>query len=179
MKLNTLTPLSLLAAAILCLPGCQDAATTADSEPVSDLPPSTMDDHDAHAHPSEGPHHGDLVELGNEEYHGEVVHNEDTGDLSIYILDGAATSQVSIDATELVINVKHDGKPKQFTLTAKPDDGDEPGKSSRFVSADKELAEHLDAENSSPQMVVKINGKSYRGEIHHDHDHEGHDHAHH
>ena len=160
--------------------GCTDTAETTDgnSAPGTDLPPGTMDDHAGHAHPSEGPHNGDLVELGNEEYHGEVVHNEDADALEIYILDGSATKQVAIDATELTINVSHDSKPEQFTLTAKPDEGDEAGKSSRFVSDDKELMEHLDEEGTNPRMVVKINGKSYRGEITHSHDHEGHDHGH-
>lgn len=184
MKLNKLTWLPLMAVTAFTLAGCQDAAEpTGGDAPVSDLPPPTMDDHAGHdhgehGHPSEGPHHGDLVELGNEEYHGEVVHSDDTGTLEIYILDGAATKQVAIDATELTINLSHDGKPEQFVLTAKPDEGDEAGKSSRFVSDDKELAEHLDEEGTNPRMVVKINGKSYRGEIKHDHDHEGHDHGH-
>jgi hypothetical protein len=179
MKLNRLTWLPLIAVATFSLAGCQDAAEpTGATGPVSELPPPTMDDHAEHAHPSEGPHHGDLVELGNEEYHAEVVHNEDAGTLEIYILDGAATKQVAIDATELTINVTHDGKPEQFILTAKPDQADEAGKSSRFLSDDKELAAHLDEEGTNPKLVVKINGKSYRGEIKHDHDHEGHDHAH-
>ena len=187
MKLNSVTWLPLMAMAVMTFSGCQDAADqTAGTGTVSELPPGTMDDHDDHeghdhgdhGHPSEGPHHGDLVELGNEEYHAEVVHNDDAGTLEIYILDGAATKQVAIDATELTINVSHDGKPEQFVLAAKPDKGDEAGKSSRFVSDEKELAEHLDEEGTSPRMVVKINGKSYRGEIKHDHDHEGHDHGH-
>ncbi|MEZ6127364.1 MAG: hypothetical protein R3C59_01615 [Planctomycetaceae bacterium] len=176
MKIATSLCMTILAAS-LCLVGCQDADnSTTTSAPVSGMPPSTMDDHDAHAHPSEGPHHGDLVELGNEEYHGEIVHSEATGELTIYILDGAAVRQVAIDATELVVNVKHEGSPKQFTLTASPDEGDETGRTSRFVSADQELSKHLDTEGTNPQMVVKINGKSYRGEIRHNH--EGHDHAH-
>ncbi|HIF01079.1 MAG TPA: hypothetical protein EYG03_05485 [Planctomycetes bacterium] len=180
MKTITTTWLPLIAVAVISVTGCQESVESpVSSSPVSTLPPDTMgdpDDHDAHAHPSEGPHHGDLVELGNEEYHAEVVHDEDHGRLEIYILDGSATKQVAIDTTELTINISHDGQPEQFILTAKPDEGDEDGKSSRFVSDDKELAEHLDEEGTSPRMVVKINGKSYRGEIKHDHDHEGHDH---
>lgn len=180
----TTTWLPLIAMAAFTIVGCQDPAEPIGGDaPVSELPPGTMDDHsghdhDEHAHPSEGPHHGDLVELGNEEYHAEVVHNEEAGTLEIYILDGTATKQVAIDATELTINVSHDGKPEQFVLAAKPDEGDDAGKSSRFVSDDKELAEHLDEEDTNPRMVVKINGKSYRGEIKHDHEHEGHDHGH-
>ncbi len=169
------TTLSLLTLTLML--GCQDAGQPAGggSAAISDLPPATMDDHAGHAHPSEGPHHGDLVELGNEEFHGEVVHDEEHGTVEIYILDGSATKQVAIDAQELTINVTHDGKPEQFTLAAKPDTGDEAGKSSRFVSDDKELAVHLDEHDAHPKLVVKINSKSYRGDIKHDHDHKDHD----
>ena len=138
--------------------------------------PSTMDAHDNHAHPTEGPHHGDLVELGNEEYHAEILHDEDAGTVTIYVLNGAATEQVPIEATEVTINAKHDGKPEQFTLAASPDADDPQGKSSRFVSNDEELVHHLDEEGAEPRLVLTINGKSYRGTISHDHDHEGHDH---
>lgn len=193
MKSTTSTWLPLITLAALTFAGCQDAAEpTAENAVAGDLPPGTADnhsghdhsghghdhDHSEHAHPAEGPHHGDLVELGNEDYHAEVVHNHDTGTLEIYILDSAATKQVAIDATELTINLSHDGRPEQFVLAAKPDEGDEAGHSSRFVSDNKALAAHLDEDDTNPRLVVKINGKSYRGEIKHDHDHEGHDHAH-
>lgn len=173
--------LPLLAVATMSITGCQETTeTSAGTDPISALPPDTIGDHDehdhaVHAHPSEGPHHGDLVELGNEEFHAEVVHDEVHATVTIYILDGSATRQVATDASELIINVTHDGNPMQFLVAAKPDDGDESGRSSRFVSEDKELAGHLD-DRSSPRLVVKINGKSYRGEIAHSHDHAGHSH---
>ena len=174
MKLKKLTWLPLMTFATLTFGGCQETETTGCADPISELPPATMDDHDDHAHPSEGPHHGDLVELGNEEYHAEVVHNEGAGTVEIYILNGAAAKQVAIDATELTINVTHDGKPEQFILTAKPDKADNTGKSSRFVSDGTQLASRLDEETTSPKLVVQINGKSYRGEIKHNHDHDDH-----
>jgi len=154
--------------------GCGGEAST--SGPETGSPPATLDDHAGHDHPSEGPHHGALIELGNEEYHAELVHDEDAGTVTIYILDGAAKTQLPIDATEVTINAKHDGKPEQFKLPASPDARDPQGKSSRFVSNDAELAHHLDEEGAEPRLVLSINGKSYRGTITHDHDHEGHDH---
>jgi hypothetical protein len=180
MKTITTTLLPLFAVVLVAVTGCQETVESPGSaSPVSALPPDTLSDpqdHGAHAHPSEGPHHGDLVELGNEEYHAEVLHDEEHSSIEIYILDGSATKQIAIDTTELTVNISHDGQPEQFILTAKPDEGDEDGKSSRFVSDDKELAEHLDEDGASARLVVKINGKSYRGEIKHDHD--GHDHGH-
>ncbi len=136
-------------------------------------PPPTVDAHAGHAHPTEGPHHGDLIELGNEEYHGELLH--DAQSVTIYILNGAADKQVPIDATEVTINTKHDGQPEQFKLAAKPDASDPQGQSSCFVSNNPKLAGHIDEDGAEPRLVVTINGKSYRGEIRHDH--AGHDHA--
>ncbi|XZE35786.1 hypothetical protein SH501x_001328 [Pirellulaceae bacterium SH501] len=161
-----------------CFLGCNQKA--ADSFTGSDgpstiamdmPPPPTVE---IHSHPSEGPHHGSLIELGKEEFHAELVHDDKS--VTIYILDGSAKEAVLIDSKELVINLLHEGKPEQFRLTANPDTNDPPGKSSRFTSADEELAGHIDDDSSSPKLSVTINGKAYRGVI--QHDHAGHDHKH-
>ncbi len=138
-------------------------------------------DHGAHEHPSHGPHEGDLVELGKEEFHAEVVHDHDAASVTIYILDSAAKKAVPIEAKQVVVNLKHEGKGEQFTLAASPDAGEAEGASSRFVSTDKEFAEELDHNHGDATLVVTIKGKQYRGKITHDHeghDHEGHDHKH-
>ncbi len=171
---------SLLAASLSLLAiGCDPKSPTTENSPGSsgeaivmdDLPPATVD---VHAHPSEGPHHGTLVELGNEEFHAEVVH--DTQSITVYMLDEGATKAVPIDAKELTINLMHDGTPEQFKLVASPDAGDPSGKSSRFTLADAELVGHIDDESAAPKLTVTISGTPYRGEIKHDHD--GHNHAH-
>lgn len=157
--------------------GCGDAKTdsktaskTTTSKTISGMPPGTP-----HGHPSEGPHDGHLIELGDEEYHAEVTHPEDDKDaklITIYVLDSSAKKAVPIEATEVMINVKHDGKPEQFKLTASPDAeaGDADGKSSRFVSTDEELVHHFSEPFIHGTLVLKISGKSFRGEIdiHHD-----------
>ncbi|MCA9082805.1 MAG: hypothetical protein KDA81_02060 [Planctomycetaceae bacterium] len=178
MKPASLASLLILNVAIFCHIGCQEESGTATgSMPSSELPPDTLSDHDHdHAHPTEGPHHGDLVELGNEEYHAEIVHDDQSGSVTVYILDGSATKMVPIDAKQATINLVHDGQPEQFVLNASPDTADPEGKASRFVSDDKELSTDLDREGAEPKLVVEINGKSYRGEI--QHSHEGHDHDH-
>ena len=75
-------------------------------------PPSTVE---VHSHPSEGPHHGTLVELGKEEFHAELVH--DAKSVVIYILDSVAKNAVPIDASEVIVNLLHDG-PKADALSA-------------------------------------------------------------
>ena len=168
-SLSTLVVLSFTLVAISVL-GCsgEPSSETTGSGPETSGPPDTV----GHAHPTEGPHHGDLIELGNEEYHAEILHDESAGTVTIYVLDSGATKQVPIDASEVTINAKHDGQPEQFKLAAAPDTNDPQGKSSCFVSNDEELAHHLDEEGAEPRLVLTINGKSYRGVI--THDHEGH-----
>jgi uncharacterized lipoprotein NlpE involved in copper resistance len=137
----------------------------------------TMDEH-GHDHPSEGPHHGSLIELGKEAYHAELVHDEKTGSVTIYILDSAAKKSVPIKAESVLINAKHDGKGAQFTLAAAPESTDPAGQSSRFSTQEKTLGEVLDEEGTTARLVLEIDGKSYSGEISvHDHDHD-HKHAH-
>lgn len=143
-------------------------------------PPATVEiGHDDHAHPSEGPHGGSLIELGNEEYHAELVHDDASHTVTVYLLDSSAKKSVPIYATEILVNLSHDGKAEQFPLRSGPQSTDPTGKSSRFASTETELAEDLDDDAVKAQLVVEIGGKQYRGEIHHDHDahdHEGHEH---
>lgn len=168
---------AVLAVLAMALAGCTSEGTKPGA-PASTSPAASADPHAGHAHPTEGPHHGELIELGNEEYHAELLHDDSS--VTIYVLNGAADKQFPIEATEVVINTTHDGKPEQFTLVAKPDVSDPAGKSSCFVSEDTGLVHHIDEEHASHRLALTINGKPYRGEIshHHDgHDHRGHDHA--
>jgi hypothetical protein len=178
MKMMSKPFVKIVVVSLSMLVGCDKVGSQPESSntPASSLsmdmpPPATVE---IHAHPSEGPHHGSLVELGKEEFHAELVH--DSKSVTIYILDSDAKAAVPIDSPELVINIVHDGKPEQFKLTAVPDDGDPSGRSSRFVSNDTELASHVDDEKALPKLSVSINGKPYRGVI--SHNHSGHDHAH-
>lgn len=180
--MKTLAPLTsvvaLLTAALLV--GCGSEPEKAASDDVPDMPPATVETGEGHDHPTKGPHGGELIELGNEEYHAELLHpaGHDEGDaevVTVYILDGSAKKTVDIEATEITMNLKHDGKPEQFKLAASPDAGDAEGKSSRFISRDKELLEHFREEEIECRLVAMINGKSYNGQLHHHHD--GHEHA--
>lgn len=167
-----LTSMVVLSSAFLV--GCGSDADQTASDGLPDMPPATVETA-GHDHPSEGPHHGHLIELGNEEYHGELVHDEESGTVTIYILDGSATKSVPIKAAEITVNLKHDGQGEQFKLAASPDESDPEGMSSRFVSNDEELGEDLHHEDTEAHVVLMIGEKSYRGKIEHEHDH-GHDH---
>lgn len=138
-------------------------------------------EHD-HAHPSEGPHGGELIELGNEAYHAEMLHDEAAGNVTIHVLDSSAVEPVAIEATEVTINVKRNDVGTQYMLAAAPEATDPARKSSRFVVADSSLL--ADMESGAPaQLVVRIAGAQYRGDIVHNHEHghadeEDHEHDH-
>lgn len=129
-----------------------------------------------HAHPEHGPHAGMLIELGEEEYHGELVHDEKAGTVTVYLLDGAGKNSVGIEAAEVTINVKQGEKASQFKLAASRESTDPEGKSSKFVSSEKALGEALDDEKAEAHLVVSIGGKQFRGKIDAHHDHAGHSH---
>lgn len=167
------------AAALVVFPlaGCNRSST---EEQPRTAAPAYQAPAGEHEHPSQGPHGGQLVELGNEQYHAEIVHDESAGTVTVYLLDAAAEKLVPIEAPELTINLKHGGKPEQFKLTASPDADDPPGRSSRFVSEDQELGGDLDRDGADPRLAVTIEGKPYTASIEHDHDHDHgdeHDHA--
>lgn len=125
-----------------------------------------------HDHAEHGPHKGNLIELGDEEYHGELVHDDDTHTVTIYLLDATAKKPIATDSPEVLINLVADGKPKQFKIPAQADAADPAGKSSRFALKSEELCGSLDDEKASPRLKVSIDGKSYMGKIEHDHDHD-------
>jgi hypothetical protein len=156
-------------------PGCEPAEPIVVPGTLSTAEDGDHDDHE-HAHAAEGPHGGSIVELGTEEYHAELVHDEASKTVTVFILDASATKAAPIDATEVVINLTHEGEGEQFKLAASSDSADPAGSSSRFASADPELAEELDHAHGGATLVVTVAGKQYRGELAHDHDHEGHSH---
>jgi hypothetical protein len=123
-----------------------------------------------HAHSSTGPHGGSLIGLGDEEYHAELVHDEPNGTVTVYLLDSQAKASVPVDATEIRINLSHDGRGEQFKLAASPISADQPGKSSRFMSNDAELIRDLDREGAGAQIALMINGTPYLGAIEHHHE---------
>ena len=173
--------ISLLAVTALVIPlaGCGSSSdesgagpTDAGSAPiVMDEMPPMLDD--AHGHAEHGPHGGELVELGKEDFHAELVHGDEG--IEMYVLDGSATKMVSIPAEKLVVSLKHQGQVRSFDLPAKPEESDEAGLAARFVSTDPQFDEWLDA-GAEGAVVIQIQGKSYTGKITHDDDHEGHNH---
>ncbi len=142
-----------------------------------------------HAHAEEGPHHGHLVELGNHEFHAEVVFDAKDKKLTVYTFGHELDQPLPIESKEVTLNLKVDKKQAgpghreylllQFKLPAAPQAGDGDGKASRFeLAGNAEVADHIhDEEDLLGAVSVTINGKPYSGQIEHGHEH-GHSHDH-
>lgn len=201
MRIPLTASLMLFSMVALLFSGCSEKPES--TSPTSSTSGTDVDSDQTgsggHVHSSEGPHGGDLIELGNDEYHAELVHprdhdddahshqgNDNDGDathdhagVTVYILDGAARNLVPIAAADISLNLSHAGRPEQFKLTAMPTETDSDGRSSRFASADRDLLEHFHEEEIEGTLVLKINGTSYRGRITHSHaGGGGHSHSH-
>jgi len=81
-----------------------------------------------HGHATEGPHHGHLIELGNDEYHAELTHDDATKTITIYLLGKDAVTPVAIADAELALNLVSAGKPLQVKLAAAPQASDPPAR---------------------------------------------------
>ncbi len=124
-----------------------------------------------HEHGDEGPHGGHLVELGEEEYHAEVVLDVKTKAVSVYILSSDLQKAAPVDAKEVVLELTIDGKTGPHVAKPSPQKDDPPGKTSRFILAnDPDIKAKIDDEHELEGHVnVTINGKAYSGEITHEH----------
>ena len=157
-----------IAAASMLPCGCTPEPAMKAAPPAAN---KAAEEHAGHDHPAAGPHKGPLIELGNEEYHAEFVHDEASHRVTIYVLDSGAKKSVPIAAKEITLNLKADGKAKQYKLTAKPqaDDGD--GKSSSFESDDENLTKEIEAEGADARISLEIDGTPYAGNVPHEHHH--------
>ncbi|MEX0643570.1 MAG: hypothetical protein WD468_12770 [Pirellulales bacterium] len=132
-----------------------------------------------HEHSHEGVHGGHIIELGDEDYHAELIHDDATHKVGVYLLDGTAKSAAPIDAPSITINCCGVGdNPNQYTLVPLPQPGDPAGQASYFELVSEELVDGLNAEGGIARLNIVIAGKPYVGEIDTHHNDHGHDHDH-
>lgn len=144
----------------LMLIGCKQDASQGDGKKAAEA--------HVHEHAEEGPHKGHLIELGEEEYHAELVHDDAAGKVTIYLLDGHAKDAVSADADTVTVSVLVEGQPKEFVLKAT-----DAAKRDQFESSEKEIVGALDHDKSvKGRLRVAVGGKPFNGTI----DHEKHEH---
>jgi hypothetical protein len=124
-----------------------------------------------HEHGDHGPHGGHLVELGEEEYHAEVVLDVKSKAVNVYLLSSDPQKAAPVDAKEVVLELTIDGKTGPHVAKPSPQKDDPAGKSSRFIlTDDPDIKAKIDDEHELEGHVkVVIKGKSYSGEITHEH----------
>jgi len=134
---------------------------------------------DAHDHAAEGPHGGHIIELGVENYHAELSHDDATHKIGVYLLGSDAKTAAPIDAPSVTINVAVDGTPTQYTLPATPQSGEAAGKASYFELVSEPLCKIVcgesESKNTTARLSITIDNKPYVGIIEtepHEHGHE-------
>lgn len=164
--------------------GCSSSAGPAGGPPAA----NQGDDHSGHDHSHGhdhghlGPHEGHLVEVGNDNYHLEWAHDDATGKITVYVLDGAAKEPAPIAANEIVIEriIKTDegDDSKEYKLAAVNPTSDDPPQAAEFAIVDKALLTALQAVGHGVEanIYVVLDDKVHTGVIEHD-DH-GHGHHH-
>lgn len=160
------------------------------SQPISGDPPPIVDGHDhdhsghdhsghdhGHSHAHLGPNGGHLMELGDEEYHLEWTHDDDSGKLTVFILDGNVKELVPIAAEKIVIEKSIGTRSDKYELTAVDRQGEVP-KSAKFEIVDKALVTALKAvgDGVEASLSVDINGKPFTVPFVKHEDHHGHKH---
>ncbi len=134
------------------------AATFAAGCSKTAAPASASVPHKHHHHP---PHGGTPVELGEEEYHLELVLDEGTGRLQAYVLDGEMENFVRSTAAKIVISATVAGKSHDLELAAvpNPETGETVGDTSLFEAQ----ADWVKASGSFDAVLkeVTIRGTTY------------------
>jgi len=88
----------------------------------------------AHAH---GPNGGHLLEVGEEQYHMEIVFDGKGRSMTAYILGPDAKTAFPIEAKLIDFDLEVGDKEQGIPLAAKPLEGEKEGTSSRFVAEGK------------------------------------------
>jgi len=162
----------------LCLVGCGGTNNPAKNG-------GKPDEH-AHEHSHEGPHGGHLIELAEpmkenkEEYHIEWNH-EESGKVTVWLLDGEGKKEVPTTADNVLIDVTVGGKSETFELLPLDRTTGEKAAAFKFEVTDKGLLGKLETVgvgDVAAKVRVDVNGKAYEGtfEKHEEHDHAGHKH---
>ena len=126
-------------------------------------------------HVEKGPHGGQVFDLGGT-YHAELVHDEKSHRIGVYLLDAEARESIAIAEQQVVINAMVEGKPATFELQAAPLSGESNGQSSHFESTDESLFHAvMEEHDSKSRLRASIDGKQFVAEIApcEEHDHEG------
>jgi hypothetical protein len=110
-------------------------------------------------HEHHAPHHGQLVELGDEFAHVELVLDRKAGTLTAYVLDGEAEQSVRIAQPSLTLRctapLSLSAKPVVLVASDNVLTGEKPGDASEFSVVDPALRDLLQLEGRIESVSVK------------------------
>lgn len=178
MLMKRVTELTLTTAFALVLTGCTGSNSEFtevghDESEVADM------DHSGHGHGHHGPNGGDIVEVGNEEYHAEVTVDEASNRVDVYILGSDAKTAKPIESTEISLSFKHGEEVEDFKLAAAALDGEPEGQSSKFTLTSEEFFEELHEHSEGATLTFTAGEETLTGTVHHSHEHGDHEHGDH
>jgi hypothetical protein len=177
MRIQFITTGLLMSVCLFGLNGCGKKPTAAER----------IQEH-SHEHLEEGPHGGHIIEIGAKEHHAELVHDEASHKVGIYVLDGQAQADTPIEIREkaVLINVAEDGVASQYELLASTPGsetaGPPSGKSSYFEIVSEPLCKVVCGESAAKNVKARVSiqigerpyvGMIETGEHEHGHEHEG------
>lgn len=161
-----------------CLLGCLTASLLAgcgggsgEYKTADQLPQAAPHDDHHHGHGAEGPHHGSLIELGEDEFHAELVVDGKTHTIRLYLLGADAKSPATTAATEVTVTPE-EGAPLVLKAAA-----DQPeGEISLFELTDeKAVHEIAEAGYIHGSLAIRVGEKDFNAAIdahfHGDHAH--------
>ena len=120
---------------------------------------------DAKGHTHTGPSGGQLIVLGDDEYHAELLIDHEKGEATVHLLDRTGRTLLPIEQPEILLNLLIQNRPQQVTLFARPTETDPPGLSARFVGSSEILRQERPL---AGRLSVEIHGKPYTGQLAHD-----------
>jgi len=145
--------------------GCEAGDDDHDSDDYGNSEDDQSDPHAGHDH-SSGPHDGHIMELG-ESYHIEWTHDDETGTLTVYVLDSSMKKVVKADSVKIQTKVK---KSKTYELEVVEQEDE-----SFFELKDGSLLAILETvgEGVSASIEVDVDGKTLSQEFeeHDEHSH--------
>ena len=119
----------------------------------------------ADAHPAQGPHRGSLIEFGDEDFHAELVHDDSTDTITIYVLDKEARRAVPVTTRTVTLDIRAAGRSHRYTLVANVRGTEGFGAASVFTASDNLLCQLLDVDGVSARLTIEIDGKSFVGQL--------------
>jgi hypothetical protein len=136
--------------------------------------------HEGHDHESLGPNGGHVLVVGDEAYHVEWMHDDESGKVTAILLDSEMKNEVATTSDVVTITVTiGDGEPRTYRLAAIDQSDDTPPKASRFELTEPALTTALGiGEGVQVVLHVEIDDQVFDVPIEHEahDDHAGHNH---